>query len=122
MSDSGLYTHHYAQLRDCAELIDHVIIDLETTGGAAGTKEREALVSLLRTLHTAPASNLSATLLANVLRETRTGGRANWNEIADAIDKGDASPAVIGRLEELARALESERADMHARIHGSHAR
>jgi aminoglycoside phosphotransferase (APT) family kinase protein len=122
MSDSGLYTHLYAQLRDCAELIDHVIINLETTDGVAGTKEREALVSLLRTLHTAPASNLSATLLANVLRETRTGGRANWNEIADAIDKGNVSPAIIERLEELARALESERADMHARIHGSHAR
>jgi aminoglycoside phosphotransferase (APT) family kinase protein len=122
MSDSGLYTHLYVQLRDCAELIDHVIVDLETTGGAAGTKEREALVSLLRTLHTAPASNLSATLLSNVLRETRMGGGANWNEIADAIDKGNVSQAVIERLEELARALESERADMHARIHGSYAR
>jgi hypothetical protein len=122
MSDSGLYTHLYVQLRDCAELIDHVIIDLETTGGAAGTKEREALVSLLRTLHTAPASNLSATLLSNVLRETRIGGGANWSEIADALDKGNVSQAVIGRLEELARALETERADMHARIHGSYAR
>lgn len=122
MSDPGLYTHLYAQLRDCAELIDHVIIDLETPGGAVGTKQREALVSLLRALQTAPTSNMSATLLANVIRETRTTGRANWSEIADAIDKGEASQAVIGRLEELARALESERADMHARIHGSHAR
>jgi hypothetical protein len=48
--------------------------------------------------------------------------RANWSEIADAIDRGDASKAVIGRLEELARVLESERADMRARMHGSHAR
>ena len=122
MSDPGLFTHLYVQLRDCAELIDHVIIDLETTGGVTGTKEREALVSLLRTLHMAPASNLSATLLSNVLRETRMGGGANWNEIADAIDKGNVSQAVVERLEELARALESERADMHTRIHGSYAR
>jgi hypothetical protein len=122
MNDPGLYTHLYTHLRDCAELIDHVIIGLETEGGAPGTKERDALASLLRALQAAPSSNMSATLLANVLRETRTAGRANWNEIADAIDKGEASQAVIGRLEELARALESERADMHARIHGSHAR
>jgi hypothetical protein len=122
MSDPGLYTHLYAQLRDCAELIDQVIIDLETKGSAAGTKGRETLAGLLRALQAAPASSLDAMLLANVLRESRVAGRSNWNEVADAIDRGDASRAVIGRLEELARVLESERADMHARMHGSHAR
>ena len=122
MSDPGLYAHLYVHLRDCAELIDHVIIDLETAAGSSGAKEREALAFLLRTLQSAPASNLSATLLSNVLRENRVAGKANWNEIADAIDRGDASKSVIGQLEELARALESERAEMHARIQGSHAR
>ncbi len=122
MSDPGLYTHLYAQLRDCAELIDQVIIDLETRRGVIATKERETLATLLRALQAAPASSLDAMLLANVLRESRIAGRANWNEVADAIDRGDASRAVIGRLEELARVLESERADMHARMHGSHAR
>jgi hypothetical protein len=122
MSDTGLYTHLYAQLRDCAELVDHVIIDLETTGSTKASKERETLSGLLRTLHRAPASNLSAELLSTVLREHSVIRRANWQEIADAIDKGEASKAVIGWLEELARALESERADIHARVHGSHAR
>jgi hypothetical protein len=122
MSDAGLYTHLYAQLRDCAELVDQVIVDLETPGGAAGIKERETLAGLLRTLQDSPSSNLSAMLLSNVLRENRAAHRANWGEIADAIDRGEASQTVIGRLEELARALESERADMHARFHGSHAR
>jgi hypothetical protein len=123
MSDPGLYTHLYAQLRYCAELIDHVIIDLETATGSSGKKkEREILAGLLRDLQTAPESNLSATLLANVLRESRVARKTNWNEIADAINKGEASRAVIGRLEELAHALESERADMHARMHGSYAR
>lgn len=122
MSDSGLYTHLYVQLRDCAELIDQVIIDLETGRKAAPIKVRESLASLLRALQAAPASSLDATLLANVLREKRISGKANWNEIADAIDRGDASRTVIGQLEELARVLESERADMRARMRGSHAR
>jgi hypothetical protein len=122
MSDPGLYTHLYIQLRDCAELIDQVIVQLETMAGSSHAKEREALASLLRTLQLAPASNLNATVLANVLRESRLAGKANWNEIADAIDRGDASKAVIGQLEELARAVESERAEMHARIQGSYAR
>jgi hypothetical protein len=122
MSDPGLYTHLYAQIRDCAELIDQVIIDLETRSGVAGAKERETLAGLLRALQAAPASSLDALMLANVLRENRIAGRANWSEVADAIDRGDASRSVIGRLEELARVLESERADMHARMHGSHAR
>lgn len=122
MSDPGLYTHLYAQLRDCAELIDHVIIELESKESSTGKHERETLASLLRTSQTAPASNLSAMLLVNVLREKRMTGTANWNDIADAIDRGDVSQAVIGRLEELARIVESERADLHARMHGSHAR
>jgi hypothetical protein len=122
MSDPGLYTHLYAQLRDCAELIDHVIIDLETASGSSGKKEREILAGLLRALQTDPASNLRATLIANILRESRIAGKANWSEIADALDKGEASRTIIGHLENLARALESERADMHARMHSSYAR
>jgi hypothetical protein len=122
MSDPGLYTHQYTQLRDCAELIDKVIIGLETPGAAAGTKERGKLVGLLRALQMAPSSNLDTLMLANLLRGERGTRGANWKEIADAIDRGDASQSVIGRLEELARVLESERADLHARMLGSHAR
>jgi hypothetical protein len=122
MSDPGLYTHLYAQLRDCAELIDQVIINLETSGRGAGSKEREALAELLRVLQLAPSSNIDAMLLANVLRGKRNTSSADWGEIADAIHRGDASKSVVAQLEELARALESERADMHARMLGSHAR
>ena len=122
MSDPGLYTNLYVQVRDCAELIDRVIIDLETSRSSAPTKLRENLARLLRTLQAAPASSLDATLLANILREKRIYGKTNWKEVADAINRGDGSRTVIARLEELARVLESERADMHARIHGSHAR
>jgi hypothetical protein len=122
MSDPGLYTHLYAQLRDCAELVDRVIIDLATTGGTTGTEEREALVGVLRALQAGPATNLSAMLLSNVLRDGVVARPVNWGDIADAIDRGEASETVIARLEELARALESERADIHARMHGSYAR
>jgi hypothetical protein len=122
MSDPGLYTHLYAQLGDCAELVDQVIIDLELGTSHANKREREQLAALLRAIEQAPASNLSSTVLVNVLREKRASRKANWTEIADAIDRGDGSEAVIEQLEELARVLESERADLHARMHGSHAR
>src|SRR5580693_7250590 len=107
MSDPGLYTHLYAQLGDCAELVDQVIIDLELGTSQANKREREQLAALLRAIEGAPASNLSSTVL--VLREKRASRKANWTEIADAIDRGDGSEAVIGQLEELARVLESER-------------
>ena len=122
MSEPGLYTHLYAQLRYCGELIDRVIVDFETTGGNAARKQREDLSQLLRALQTSPASDLDATLLANVLRETKAASGANWAEVADAIDQGDMSGGILDRLEELARALETQRADMHARIHGAYAR
>jgi hypothetical protein len=45
-----------------------------------------------------------------------------WDEVADAVERGDSAKPTMQRLEDLARALESERAEMHARVHGSHAR
>ena len=122
MSDSGLYMHLYSQLRDCAELIDRVIIDLESGTSSAGKEDRTDLSQLLRALQKAPASSLSTTLLANVLRENRVAATVRWDEVADAVEQGDNGKATMQRLEDLARALESERAEMHARVHGSHAR
>src|SRR6476660_2826146 len=50
LSDPGLFTHLYAQLRHCGELIDTVIVDLETTGGSSAGKQRGDLSRLLRSL------------------------------------------------------------------------
>jgi hypothetical protein len=122
MSDPGLYTHLYSHIRDCAELIDHVIVDLETGGSTGAQGERETLATLLRALHKAPFSTLSTTLLSTLLRDKNTVSVHDWSKIADGIDRGDTSRAVIEPLGELARALESERAGVHARIQGSYAR
>ena len=122
MGDLGLYTSLYSQLSDCAELIDDVIIDLELTNGNGETKQRKALSGLLRTLDTAPTSDLRTVLLWNVLRENKGQQHSNWGKIADAIDRGDASKNTISHLEKLARVLELEQAKINARMHGYHVR
>ena len=122
MSDPSLYATRYAQLRDCAELIDNVILDLESAKDTDGNEQRKALSSLLRTVDTAPASDASAVLLWNVLRENKAQPRVEWDKVANAIDRGDASGGIIGCLEELAHFLEMERAEMNARMRGSNAR
>jgi hypothetical protein len=122
MSEPGLYAHLYSYIRDCAELIDHVIVDLETGGNTTVRSERETLAALLRTLQTAPFTTLSTTLLSAVLKERRLSVAPDWSKVADGIVRGDASKAVVEPLGELARALESERAGVHARIQSSYAR
>lgn len=122
MSEPGLYTHLYSHIRDCAELIDHVIVDLETGGSTNARSEREALASLLRTLQAAPFTTLSTTLLSTVLKDRRMPLVPDWTKVADGIVRGDASKAVVEPLGELARALESERAGVQARIQNSYAR
>jgi hypothetical protein len=122
MSEPGLYAHLYSHIRDCAELIDHVIVDLETGGGTDAQSERETLAAILRTLQAAPFTTLSTTLLSTVLKDRRMSAVPDWGKIADGIVRGDASKAVVEPLGELARALESERAGVHARIHSSYAR
>jgi hypothetical protein len=121
MSDPGLYTRLYVQLSDCAELLDRVIIDLELKRSDADQKQRDTLAGLLRTLQHSPDSNFNTALLVTILKSQKTTQQKSWAEIADAITQGNASAAVIEQLELLARALESERADMHARIQGTHA-
>ena len=121
MSDPALYTDLYARLRDCAELIDDVIVDLEARSTAEPSR-RTALSGLLRALDTAPQSNIDATMVWNVLREQRAVKSDDWKGVADALDRGDNSDRVIQRLEHLARVLEVERAGIHARIHGPNAR
>ena len=117
MSALGLYTSLYSQLSDCAELIDDVIIDLELAGGNGKTKQRKALSGLLRTLDTAPTSDLRTVLLWNVLRENKGQQHSNWGKIADAIDRGDVSKNTILHLEKLARILELERAKINPMVH-----
>lgn len=118
MSDPGLHTYLYTQLRNYAELVDDVIVDLETAGGKRETERRQTLSELLRALDTEPVSDLSATLLWNILRENKLPRKADWSKVADAIERGDTFGEVIERLEELARVLELERAEMNARMHG----
>jgi hypothetical protein len=122
MSEPGLYAHLYSQIRDCAELIDDVIIDLETGGEKSAHKERETLADLLRTLQRAPFTTLSTTLLLTVLKDKRVSPTADWGMVADGIMRGDASQAIVQPLGELARALETERAGVQARIQSSYAR
>lgn len=121
MSDPALYINLYARLRDCAELIDDVIVDLEARSTTEPSRRR-ALSGLLRELDTAPQSNIDATMVWNVLREQREAKSDDWKDVADALDQGDNSDRVIERLEHLARVLEVERAEMHSRIHGPNAR
>jgi hypothetical protein len=122
MSEPGVYTHLYSHIRDCAELIDHVIVDLETGGSTSGQSEREALASLLRTLQAAPFTTLSTTLLSTVLKDRRMPVAPDWATVADGILRCEASKAVVEPLGELARALETERAGVQSRIQNSYAR
>jgi hypothetical protein len=98
-----------------------VIVDLTTTLKAEETTQRRTLSGLLRALEN-PTSDMSATLLWNVLRENKAHQRTDWLKIADAVERGDREVCVIRRLEELARYLDVERAEVNARIHGQHAR
>jgi hypothetical protein len=122
MSDSGLYMHLYSQLRDYAELIDRVIVGLDGSAAPPRDDDRTHLAQVLRDLQRSPSSSLSTALLANVLRENRAAAGVKWDEVADALDGRRNDTATLRRLEQLARALESERAELHARVHGSHAR
>jgi hypothetical protein len=59
-----------------------------------------------------------STQLLSVLVKEQTAGGARWSEVGRGLMSQPVPETVIGRLEELARALENERAGMLAKMRG----
>lgn len=117
MSSTGLYSGLYTRVREYAELLDNVIIQLKSGGGDPQAPHRQRLARLLLALDQSPAVDLATQLLSVLIRE-QVDVDARWADVGRALLGRDVPPHVIGRLEELARAVENERAGMLAKMRG----
>src|SRR5205823_3868649 len=98
-------------------LLDDVIIQVKSGEGGPGDPRRQKLAKLLVALDQTPAADLATQLLAVLVRE-QGDGNARLADVGRAL-LGPAVPeAAVARLEGLARAIESERAGMLAKMRG----
>ncbi len=117
MSSTGLYSGLYSRVREYAELLDHVIIQVKSGEGDAQDQRRQKLAKLLLALDTSPAADLATQLLSVLVRD-QGDGNERWGEVGRALLAPQVPESVLPRLEELARAVEHERAGMLAKMRG----
>ena len=121
MSNTGLYSGLYSRLRDHAELLDRVLIDLKTGNSSPSDKERQKLAQLLTGLRKSPSDDFSTQLLAILLRNVEKSNLAEWEKIGRILLSTEVNADVIAKLEKLANTLEYERAGIFARMRGGYA-
>lgn len=117
MSATGLFSGLYARVREYAELLDDVILQVKSKEGGPADPRRKKLAKLLIAIDDGPAADLATQLLAVLVRERRQGV-AGWADVGRALLAQDVPGSVVPRLEELARAVENERAGVLAKLRG----
>jgi hypothetical protein len=117
MSSTGLFSGLYSRVREYAELLDDVLIQLKSGEGGPRDQRRQKLAKLLLALDQSPAADLATQLLSVLVRE-QGDGSAQWADIGRVLLNPEVPESVVPRLEELARAVEHERAGMLAKMRG----
>jgi hypothetical protein len=118
MNDTGLFSGIYEGIRDHADLLDRVLVQLKAGTSVVGNDERQRLAAWLTALDDEQTTDYSARMIQLMLRSQRPRLQGGWAEVSASLSAGAVNAAVIGRLEELARALEREQAAALARLRG----
>lgn len=111
MSDIGLYSSMYEEIRDVAELIDSVIVSARSESPVSNNNWKRLADILSRVSDTEPVGPL-----IQVLRLRLRARQWDLKSILEELRTGNASPATVEQLEQLARDLEQERRDTFSRI------
>jgi hypothetical protein len=117
MSDVGLYSGLYEQIRECAELVDNVLIALKAGTSRPHDIERRKLGEFLQSLSSDCRDDFSAQRLVAILR-CRTSPQPNWSELGRALVSDASSTTLIAPLENLALSLEDEEVNVTTRMRG----
>jgi hypothetical protein len=118
MNDTGLFSGIYEGIRNQADLLDRVLVQLKAGTSVPENSERQQLAAWLVSLADPDTTDYSARMIRLLLRGQRPGLQQGWAEIGESLLGGTVGGPVIDRLEELARALEREQATALARLRG----
>ena len=117
MSEAGLYSGLYSTVRQMAELVDSVLLDIKAGNRGDAKGQRQRLGTLLLHIAEPSSDDLVSHLLAIMVKESPKAG-------FDPITLGhelltpNAPVDTVNTLEMLAAMLENERANMLVRMRG----
>jgi hypothetical protein len=117
MSDTGIYAGGYQRVRDYAESVDRLLLDLKA--GRAPTEEiLNPVISLLEALENHQNAPAAVQVVGTLLRGRKALVPTRLKDIVSDLKSRHASPATLAGLEEFAAVLDEERAAISARLHG----
>lgn len=120
MNDTGLFSGLYEGIRNRADLLDRVLVQLKAGSSTAATSERRQLAEWLLSLNDSQTPDYSARMIGMLLRSQCSGLQKGWVDIGTNLRGNQVRKETIDRLEELARALDREQATVLARLRGDY--
>lgn len=118
MSQIGLYAGLYDRLREYAELLDKVLIELKGGKGSPDDEKRKKLRAFLESVGSNKGEDLSTRLIYILLRDESEVNLGELARIGRLITSSEVNESVVEQLEKLAQALEHEQAGVMARMRG----
>lgn len=118
MSDVGFHSGLYQQIREYAELVDEVLIDIKDGISLASDSSRRKVGALLISLGEGRYNDFSTRLLVFSLRGREGIASGELSRLGKALLGTKVDEQEIGLLERFARTLEQEQAVAMARMRG----
>lgn len=119
MSNPGFYASLYEQIREYAELVDKVLINLKSGTSSPNDPDRQQLGNLLATLAGETWDSLPTRMISLMLRDRHNTSQKKWEQLGKTLLTDQSDPSVIKDLETLAITLEQEQAGTINRMRGS---
>lgn len=118
MTNPGLYSGIYQQIREIAELVDEVLVNLKEEGDKADKPSRQKLSELLAQLVAERTNTLSLRMVALLVIGDDTNSRKRWGRLANILKSDKVDYSLINELDSLAQLLEQVQADAMAKMRG----
>lgn len=118
MSETGIHAGGYQRVRDYAETVDRLLLDLKA-GRTPPDETIDPVVSFLEALASEREAPAAVQALGALLRRRTALPSAKLKGIAEELKAGHPSLASLEELEAVASALDEERAAISARLLGA---
>lgn len=119
MSDTGMYSTRYEQLRDFAELLDEVLIDLNTRTSSPENPQRRKLAEMLLGAADRATLNMDTVHLAALLRANGQKSLEQWAQVGRELLTTEPATGAIKKLEALAFRLDERLTEAAAKMRGA---
>ena len=118
MTNPGLYSSIYQQIREVAELVDDVLINLKAEADKADKSSREKLGELLDQLVAERTDTLQLRMVALLVIGDNVNNRKRWARVANLLKSNRVDNILIDELDSLAQILEQMQAEAMAKMRG----